>query len=267
MLFIQTIHSWPGGTMSLELWSAQLNSADAELRGQAVENLSLLDTSKVIPLLIQALNDPDDGVGLTAALALAERGGQQALDALFHALDHPDPEIRVAATEAMGLHQQVRALEKLCVLLSEDEDELVRTAAAESLGEIQQNQAAEPLRLALLDPSPLVRGYAALALSTFKTSQDRAVLERALVREKDPLALIRFHAALLFLGVEAHLNDLIKALEDEDYRVRCATAHLLASLVTPATTDLITSRLDRALEQEQTPAGRSAISNALEELV
>lgn len=54
--------------------------------------------------LAARLSDPDAGVRLRAALALAELRGEArgALDALTLALDDPDGEVRLAAVHALG---------------------------------------------------------------------------------------------------------------------------------------------------------------------
>ena len=63
-----------------------------------------LETSAVLPLLVQGIDDPDPGVRSVAAtyLGIIHEGDELAVPALMKALKDPEPDVRRVSAEALG---------------------------------------------------------------------------------------------------------------------------------------------------------------------
>lgn len=87
-----------------------LASDDPIVRREALRSIGKLkeraplDTNAVLPLLLDALKDPDSGVRSVAAtyLGIIHEGADKAVPALIEALRDPDVEVRRASAEALG---------------------------------------------------------------------------------------------------------------------------------------------------------------------
>jgi HEAT repeat protein len=101
--------------------------------------------ARVVPDLCQAL--ADDDACYWACLALSEIGAdaKEAVPHLTKALDHKDPEVRIAALIALGEigKPSAPAAGKITQLLAGDEMEGVRYAAAFALGSMGHTETAE----------------------------------------------------------------------------------------------------------------------------
>ncbi len=118
---------------SLESLSKDLYDEDPDTREDAVYSLEELEDVRSIDLLIEVLlNDEDEGVRMSASVALGSIGSEIAIDSLREALQDEDAVVRESAVEALGLIGGVRAIEALEVALS-DEDEDVKELATEEL--------------------------------------------------------------------------------------------------------------------------------------
>ncbi len=174
------------------------------------------DAEPATPVLVAALGDPDKEVQESARSALAEIGwsavpnllevlqgappfphnavrtlifmksvaGQpppnllsQIIDALAHALDNPDPVIRVLATMGFALLRldHTRVVPALLTVLK-DECKEVRLLAAKGLGYAGPSASAAlvPLSEALNDPDADVRSAAVAAITLIKWDKRRA---------------------------------------------------------------------------------------------
>lgn len=112
-----------------------LEDAHARVREKAVVALGKSGDKRVLPFLIQALQDEDEYVRESTVGALEAIGGEEAIEALT-------------------------------LTLWKDEDEDVRASAADALGTIGGPKAIESLIYALQDPSHEIREIAVEALAT-----------------------------------------------------------------------------------------------------
>jgi HEAT repeat protein len=245
------------GDKGFQALSQALKHENEDIRSTAAWALGGFEASQSLPLLLQALEDPSDDVRYYAVRALGELGDPQALPALLKTLEDPDVDVRAEALGAMGHLDDSRALGPLCEALA-DESSTIRAAAAYALHALDNSQALPFLLPLLADPDHEVRGPAALAIGNFNDPQTYEPLVALL---NDPEGEVRSMAlsALEDLAdprsipifVE-HLHDpkrctmaaralakfehssvyeaLLKALSDQDYRIRGAAAESLGKL-------------------------------------
>jgi hypothetical protein len=109
-----------------------------------------------------------------------------------------------------------------------DRNELVRITAVQELEILDSRWDAKNILERLRDPSPLVRGDSALALSNFKSFPIRSEISSSLRDEKDPEAKVRMELALYYMGDRRMLSRLRNRMSDENYRVRITTARVWA---------------------------------------
>jgi HEAT repeat protein len=94
-----------------------LDSADPVVRREALRSIGKmkdrapLDLDVVLPLLIEGMKDPDEGVRAVAAtyLGIIHEGPDTAIPALTAGLSDPDPEVRRASAAALGSFGSVAA--------------------------------------------------------------------------------------------------------------------------------------------------------------
>lgn len=179
-----------------------LKDKSEEVRQSAAINLAQFGDPSVTPALLQALNDPFDGVRLAAAQTLGRMKIQSAVTPLTEKMKDPDPRMRRTVVYALknikdGASGPVRAALK-------DSDAGVRQQAALALGEWGDKDASSSLKEALNDKDAKVKVSAALALgrlgdpSGFPQAlagaqsaepETRALAARALGETKNPQAI------------------------------------------------------------------------------
>ena len=148
-----------------------------------------------------------------------------------------------------------------------DTDELVRLQAAESIEKRAGVRTLSTLRLALRDPSPLVRSYVAAAIGRAGAKRDRALLRARARSESSDTARLGFYEGLWLLGGRNVLIRAMRLLNSRDYRVRSATARALATTFrTHHTQHAIIVSLRNRLRRERTNAVRQALSESLHAL-
>lgn len=157
---------------------ALLDDPSALMR-QAVERALTLAGASAIPALHLALGHSSERVRLRASEALAQLGGNTALDVAITGLAGKLPEQRAAAAWALGTLRSERAEAALIERLSQDAVEQVRIAVALALGQVASEAAVLALeQAASSDDSALVR--AAIAQALGETRQPDAL--KALLR-------------------------------------------------------------------------------------
>ena len=120
---------------------------------------------------LAALGDPQAAVRREAVAVLGWLRHQPALAELAGlASADVDPEVRRAATGALGLSREVTVLPALCAALA-DAQWRVREEAATTLGKLGREEAGEPLLKALADDYWQVRLRAARALGRCATAR------------------------------------------------------------------------------------------------
>lgn len=110
------------------------NSADPEVRREAIYAIADAGQSDDVPIIGQSLTDPDSGVRTAAIEALTGIGDETSADWLSLGLGDPDPRIRQTAVEALGVIGGDTARFLLQQALA-DVDQDVRAAAQQMLDE------------------------------------------------------------------------------------------------------------------------------------
>lgn len=154
--------------------------------------------------------------------------------------DH-DSEVQVRIISALGKTGDVRAIEPLSKLASEESPFIVQNAM-HALARIDDPQARNVLVEAFHQPDKYTRRAAFKALSA---RRDSGVMQLLLKALSDPDDEIRESAALLLrdAGDAAAVSALIKALEDQNVRVRLNAARSLIVLQDPAAYESVVSML------------------------
>jgi len=141
-----------------------------EFRLRAATALGCLRDPRAFPILIQALRDPDEKVGLYAAKALGKFRDPRAIDPLRQLLGARDYFTRYYARGAMAQCGDPAALSRLLAMLS-GRDHYERLAAAECLGGVRDSRAIRALQQASRDAEPAIREAAKRALIEAQRSE------------------------------------------------------------------------------------------------
>ncbi len=118
---------------SVEELGKKLQDIDGNIRRRAVIDISRLPRLKAFPLLVQALDDPDDEVREAAIYGLADIKEPKALDYLLKpkVLFDENSNIRLCAVRALGNYRQIKGLPVITELLrlSRDSEWIVANTA------------------------------------------------------------------------------------------------------------------------------------------
>ncbi|MFP4026922.1 MAG: HEAT repeat domain-containing protein [Candidatus Brocadiia bacterium] len=187
------------------------------IRENIVEVVVKLEGNHRNTLLLEALNDHDPDVLVTAIGAVNQQMGKPAVERLKELLQHTKPSVRESAANALGkvgsddavqsllgvLNDKaenvrwfgveslrkldaVRAVPRLCEVLENDESARVREITANALGDIGQPAAVPVLREALADKNERVREAAVSALKSLAESNfERALIIAEILKKKD----------------------------------------------------------------------------------
>ena len=164
-----------------------LNEDDDEsVKEMVINTLGRMGDRNAVAHLISNLDSLNDELKELIILALGEIGGKESLEFIKLALDENKLEIKLRAIEALGKISYPESTEELVYTLLEDDLEIKLYAIA-SLGEIGDPAAIRPLRKFINNRKWIIRKYSLNALGKIS---------------------------------ECPIEVFIKALEDEDYRVR-----------------------------------------------
>ena len=136
-----------------------------------------------IPLLIEALSDPDKSVREQAMFTLSAMG-TAAIEPLTDAMKDPKWETRYRALEALGRIADEKALKPLLQGLKDNRDH-VRYMAAKGLKELGDSHTIEPLVILLKDENVYVRMMSVRALGAIGGPQATDALQATLAVETD----------------------------------------------------------------------------------
>jgi HEAT repeat protein len=115
------------------------------LRSALTSTLARLSAADV---MISELSSPDSGAREIAAQVLSSLGDRRAIEPLMIALTDPTPRVREEACTSLFEFRAVEAVVALTRCLLEDVDPDVRMAAAQALGEIDDHSALAALERA-----------------------------------------------------------------------------------------------------------------------
>lgn len=243
----------------------QLKEKGALARVHALESMVSIDHPSVFPEIVKALSDRNPNVRSTAADCLGALGNKEGVVPLISKLSDHSVEVRMRAAESLGdLLADEKNSPSALIKGLQDPNELVRIAVAESLGAIGDRRALPALWKAIHDASPLVRSYIAAAIGELGDKEDVAKLEKELKKETSETAKIGFYSALYMLGQYDVLEEILRLLQSNDYRVRCATASTLSEVIADkSNAPLILRTLRKSLRQEPTIAAKSSIRSSI----
>jgi HEAT repeat protein len=139
----------------LERQARGIDHTDARRRRRACDALRRLGNAHAVVLLIGRLGDTDPEVRVAAANALEQLGEKRLADAVSGS---------TSALSEVAARQDRRLVEPLISLLA-DSEWLVRRRACEALKAFQDVRAVEPLIERLTDSEPYVRDSACIALA------------------------------------------------------------------------------------------------------
>jgi len=171
-------------------------------------------------------------------------------------------EVRMRALEGLADWDRSRLIGETQKAIH-DRNELVRVTAMEiaarhRLTELQ----AEVCRAFTNDKSWLARAAAAIALGDMEVLEAKDALE-ASIDEANEEERVRIYYALTKLGNDEYLSPFLEGLFHEHYRVRCATANLLPTLVNGPSKKLAQILVSCALDRETTVAAKSSLEETL----
>lgn len=163
-----------------------LDSPDWKVRNNAVLALGQDRTGKAWEALEQVLlNDENSTVRGSAAWALGELGGREAIESLHVALGDEEAEVRNKAITALAKLGDAQAASDIADILGADPDDYVRSNAAWALGILKNPQAFDALVNALDDGVPTVRGNVAWALGELGDARAVEYLRQMLADESN----------------------------------------------------------------------------------
>jgi HEAT repeat protein len=140
---------------------------DPTARSRAASELGRIGGEEAVEALIHALRDPVKEVRASAGAALASIG-IPALGALIGVLSDGNWVVRYRAAEALGGIRDSRSVTALIHSLCDGKDH-VRYMAAKGLGKLGEKRARRPLTAALSDENPFVRRAAQEALAALQS--------------------------------------------------------------------------------------------------
>lgn len=211
---------------------------DPTVRAPAVARLAdFMKDTRVMPVLILALDDPSDLVAVTAAQMLRSVPRAKASQALLAAAEQGRLPVRLAAMTAMAERQDRRIL-PLLLPLATDPDAITRlqaVCAMSAFTRLKPPEVIAALTTALRDTDWMVRLAALEALVALNAPADAVYSMRA-----DPEPSIRSTAlqALYKLKDARTLDAATAALRDADAQVRAVALPILRVLQPDGMTDI-----------------------------
>lgn len=206
-------------------------------REEAMRRLARSGDAAAVEKLIELLGDDFVHIRATAQRELANVKGDADNSLVDVGLKHKQAEVRRRSALVLGKRKSVAAVEALVDVLKEDREETVRAASARALGVIAAAQPAdwksredvvEALEKAL-KKGDASSGVAAHELGRLGESASADKIA-ALLKKGAPEAAIGAADGLVALGVVAeHAEDLARAADHKDWRVRIAIAQALSA--------------------------------------
>jgi len=227
---VGTLRVWASPPQTEAQWIEALSRRDPLDRRGAIEVLEMLGTADAVDALIQLIEDPHPNVRAAAVSALGRIGDTDAIPTLVGIVtgSHGDLYQKRLATVALGEIDDRAALAALGAQLD--------TRGAEGRGLTRRARRPEP------DPSVW------------------APLVTILLEDPNPEARSLAASALVEIGCESAIPELLSATEDPEADVRLAAVNALAAFKTWPVRDA----LDDLAEADPDPRVRRAATDALE---
>jgi len=186
------------------------------------------------------------------------------VDALIAWSHDADEEVRLRALETF-FHLRTPESETCVRNALSDEDDLVRTTALEILAHWKDEKERGKILELFDDASDIVRMAAIVAVGDIGILEAKERLLQMTITCGDE-ERIRICYALVKLGMPEFFRNLCDGLNDDFYRVRCATANLLVELTDSRNKAVILRKLQEALSRETTVAAASTMKAAIKDI-
>ncbi|MBS7250415.1 MAG: HEAT repeat domain-containing protein [Candidatus Freyarchaeota archaeon] len=204
-------------------------------------------SENVVEALAKSLNDSDPEVRIAAAQALANIGGPEAAEALAKALGDSDESVRAEVFQAL-IRIGEKAVEALVRELKSNSPQ-VRRGSAEALDALGWT------------PSGEMKAYYLVVKERFSEVVELGAeaLKTLILALKDPESRIRAEAAKALgkIGGDEALKGLIGALEDSEPTVRTAVVQALALIKRPEAMEALATALKDSSHQVKVAAVRA----------
>ncbi|HAZ48609.1 MAG TPA: hypothetical protein DDW76_22940 [Cyanobacteria bacterium UBA11369] len=213
----------------------------------ALQELVDLKASVAVPVILDLLKSPDEGIRFCAAEALGDLGVKEIESvgpALINLLADPEGLVRSGATDSLGILGYKPARKPVESLLLTDPDPMVRASAAETLGDLGDLDAVESLKLSIQDADETVRAYAANSLGLLGTPDLLPQLQAYIESESSLKVKAELLAAKYRLGAAEDINRLLNLLENADED--------LATVILNIFTDLTERKIPSAIAVDAT---------------
>lgn len=210
----------------------QCRNGSVQQKCSAIVDIEEMGATEALPVLLELLTFPDEGVRANAAHALGELGDRGASPKLLSSLKDSSSLVRLNAIESLGLLQSVESMHEISRLLQTDEDPLVRLQAAETLRMFNEPSVLPPLIEALNDPDAGVRAYAADSIGHLRVANAASSLIQQLSSEQSLFVRAYLLSALYQLGNTSALTSLIELIESADNVLAVTLLNLAAELAT-----------------------------------
>jgi HEAT repeat protein len=204
----------------LSMLSKRDSSADSvDARRAALEALGWIGSEHALAAVLEALEQNDTALHISAVEALGRIGGERAIDGLIRALTRSGVQVAIFAAEELGRLGGRKALDALIGALrregDDEERELVRAAAAEALGHIRGDEALAAIVQALRSDTLSVR---ARAVNGLKLIGGPTAIVELIKSLKDNEMVVRWRAvdALGRIGGSSAVAALLKTLKGDD---------------------------------------------------
>jgi HEAT repeats len=177
-------------------------------------------------------------------------------------LNHRSTLVRWAAALALG--KASIGEESLLARLRREKSDLVLTEIIEALRSIPSRKSVSDFEtLARQHRSPLVRGYAAMALADVLQKDARHFLTNRLAAENNRWVAAALRVLLLYLGSDSVYDGIVSDLESRQAEVRRLTANLLSHYRPRRRRREIVAQLETALQKEGDPGARGDLERAI----
>jgi HEAT repeat protein len=186
--------------------------------------------TKPVPALMQVLgSDPDPMVREAAAESLGMIGAPEAAQALGKALSDPDAYVRRRAAAALIIVPPDDVRDELVHAATDDSSAAVRRFAVEAMANLDPAEAGNAVMLCLRDRDPEVRRYAAEVLGKIGTQKYTYALLPLFEDDSEDVRWKAVEAVAGFVDPDAK-KALMAALEDSSPRVALAAQEGLHAL-------------------------------------
>lgn len=186
------------------------------------------------------------------------------LPVVEQSLSHRSPQVRMAAAAALG---RARAgVPALRARLATETRGFVVAEICDSLAASGRGEVTPDLeRLAIEHRSELARSYAAMAIADLQGRSAIAFLRERLAAERSRRGKATLATLLLSLGMDDHLDYVVRALSWKDYFVRSRVTNLLTQYLRELPPQL-EAVLRRLAADDPTVAVRSSAAKALADM-